>query len=129
MIHLPEIKTAELSTYGNFAKCPLPRFACGQRLGTSLPDSLPKRGGVWESGTETSCKYHCYCNRTLNAALYLPRAGNHKLPRLDFCCLHAVQRLGRAWERGYTRNTLTHETTYTSSCNLKCNCQKSFYRV
>ena len=33
MIRLPEIKTAELSTYGNFAKChhagPLPRSAWG----------------------------------------------------------------------------------------------------
>ena len=38
MIRLPEVKTAELSTYGNFAKCHqalfrVPREGLGTRLG------------------------------------------------------------------------------------------------
>ena len=41
MIRLPEIKTAELSTYGNFAKCHqalfrVPREGLGTRLGIPI---------------------------------------------------------------------------------------------
>ena len=39
MIHLPEIKTAELNTYGNFAKCHQVHFRVSRvGLGTRLSD-------------------------------------------------------------------------------------------
>ena len=65
MIRLPEIKTAELSTYGNFAKCHqalfrVPREGLGTRLSTRHPPTVslsdvPKVGVNFEY---TYCTYH-----------------------------------------------------------------------
>ena len=55
MIRLPEIKTAELSTYGNFAKCHralfrVPREGLGTRLGLEDDEGLGGDRGVGEEG-------------------------------------------------------------------------------
>ena len=65
MIRLPETKTAELSTYGNFAKCHQAHFRVSHvGLGTRLTG--PHASSIAENSNCTSCKNKLYFKTVLS---------------------------------------------------------------